>query len=102
ARGTLAKRWVGEGSYSGIEAEIRRLLAAASPGAKLPEVSPEARAFAKTGEPSYAGITAETYVGAARREPGTVTLEGRWQSARQYVELQNGTGKIVLPFTAGE
>jgi len=59
-------------------------------------------AFAKTGEPSYAGITGETYVGAARREPGTFTLEGYWQSSRQYVELQNGTGKIVLPFTAGE
>ena len=42
--------------------------------------------FAKTGQPSYAGITAETYVGAER----------------QYVELQNGTGKIVLPFMAGE
>jgi Thioredoxin like C-terminal domain len=45
---------------------------------------------------------ARTYVGAERREPGTVTLEGNWQSSRQYLELQNGTGKIVLPFTAGE
>jgi Thioredoxin like C-terminal domain len=54
------------------------------------------------GQPSYAGITAETYVGAARREPGTVRLEGNWQSSRQYVELRNGTGRIVLPFTAGE
>ena len=59
-------------------------------------------AFAKTGEPSYARITAETYVGAERREPGTVNLEGNWQSSRQYLELQNGSGKIVLPFTAGE
>ena len=96
------KRWVGEGSYRDVEAEIRRLLVAASPGTKLPPISPEATAFAKTGEPSYAGITAETYVGAARREPGTVTLEGSWQSSRQYVELQNGTGKIILPFRAGE
>jgi thiol-disulfide isomerase/thioredoxin len=102
ADGTLVKRWVGEGNYSDIEAEIRRLLVAASPRTKLPRISPEARAFAKTGEPSYAGITAETYVGAARREAGTVTLEGRWQSSRQYLELQQGTGKIVLPFTAGE
>jgi thiol-disulfide isomerase/thioredoxin len=102
ARGTLMKRWVGEGRYSNIEAEIRRLLVAASPEAKLPPISPEATAFAKTGEPSYAGITAETYVGAARREPGTFTLEGPWQSSRQYVELQNGIGKIVLPFMAGE
>ena len=102
ARGRLVKRWVGEGSYSDIEAEIRRLLVAASPGTKLPPISPEATAFAKTGEPSYAGITGETYVGAVRREPGAVTLEGHWKSSRQYLELQNGTGKIVLPFTAGE
>jgi thiol-disulfide isomerase/thioredoxin len=102
AGGRLVKRWVGEGSYSDIEAKIRRLLAAASPGTQLPPISPEAMAFAKTGEPSYTGITGETYVGAARREPGTFTLEGHWQSSRQYVELQNGTGKIVLPFTAGE
>jgi thiol-disulfide isomerase/thioredoxin len=102
AQGRLVKRWVGEGSYSDIEAEIRRLLVAARPGTKLPPVSPEATAFAKTAEPSYAGITGETYLGVDRREPGTVTLEGNWQSARQYLELQNGTGKIVLPFTAGE
>jgi len=102
AHGTLAKRWVGEGSYSDIEAEIRRLLVAAKPGIKLPPISPEAAAFAKTGEPSYAGITAETYVGAERREPGTVKLEGNWQTSRQYLELRNGTGKIILPFTAGE
>src|SRR5262245_48658340 len=102
AHGILAKRWVGEGRYSDIEAEIRRLVLAASPETTLPPISPEATAFAKTGEPSYAGITGETYVGTARREPGTFTLEGRWQSSRQYVELQSGTGKIVLPFTAGE
>jgi thiol-disulfide isomerase/thioredoxin len=102
ANGTLTKRWVGEGRYSNIETEIRRLLVAANPGAKLPPISPEATAFAKTGEPSYAGITGETYVGAERREPGTVTLEGNWQGSRQYLELQNGTGKIILPFTAGE
>ena len=102
ANGTLVKRWVGEGSYRDIEAEIRRLLVAASPGTKLPPISPEAAAFAKTRDPSYAGITGETYVGADRREPGTFTLEGNWQTSRQYVELGNGTGKIVLPFRAGE
>jgi thiol-disulfide isomerase/thioredoxin len=102
ADGTLTKRWVGEGRYSNIETEIRRLLVAANPGAKLPPISPEATAVAKTGEPSYAGITGETYVGAERREPGTVTLEGNWQSSRRYLQLQNGTGKIILPFTAGE
>lgn len=101
-QGTLVKRWEGEGHYDDIEAEIRRLLVAARPGTQLPAVSPEVMAFARTGEPSYAGITNETYVGAERREPGTVTLEGDWQSGRQYLELRKGTGKIVLPFTAGE
>jgi hypothetical protein len=101
-RGRLVKRWVGEGSYSDIETEIRRLLVAASPGTTLPPLSPEAAAFTKTGEPSYAGVTGETYLGAERRGPSTVTLEGSWQSSRQYLELQSGTGKIILPFTAGE
>jgi hypothetical protein len=31
-----------------------------------------------------------------------VTLEGSWRSTPQYVELQGGPGRIVLPFTAGE
>ena len=85
-----------------IETEIRRLLVAANPGGALPPIGPEATAFAKTGEPSYAGITGETYVGTDRREAGTATLQGNWKSSPQYVELQNGTGKIILPFTAGE
>jgi thiol-disulfide isomerase/thioredoxin len=101
-QGKLVKRWVGEGRYDEIEAEIRRLLMAATPGTELPPVSPEATAFAKTGEPSYAGITNETYVGAERGQPGAIRFEGDWQSARQHVELRKGTGKIVLPFTAGE
>jgi hypothetical protein len=101
-RGNLVKRWVGEGSYHEIESEIRRLLAAADPGVRLPPLSHEATVFAKTGQPSYAGITGETYLGADRREPGAVTLEGDWRSERQYLELRKGTGKIVLPFTAGE
>jgi thiol-disulfide isomerase/thioredoxin len=102
AQGRLAKRWLGEGSYDEIETEIRRLLVSARPGVQLPAISPEATVFAKTGEPSYAGITNETYVGADRREPGTFTLEGDWQNERQYVELRKATGKIVLPFMAGE
>ena len=101
-QGHLVKQWIGEGSYHEIESEIRRLLAAADPGVRLPPVSHEATVFAKTGQPSYAGITGETYLGADRRERGTVTLEGDWRSERQYVELRKGTGKIVLPFTAGE
>jgi thiol-disulfide isomerase/thioredoxin len=100
--GKLVKRWVGEGRYEEIEAEIRRILVAANPGTALPPISPEATAFAKMGQPSYAGITGETYVGTERREPGTVTLQGNWKGSPQYVELQNGTGKIVLPFMAGE
>jgi hypothetical protein len=100
--GKLVKRWVGEGRYDEIESEIRRLLAAGNPGVQLPAVSHEATVFARTGQLSYAGITNETYIGADRRQPGTFTLEGDWRSERQYVELRKGTGKIVLPFTAGE
>jgi thioredoxin family protein len=77
-------------------------LVAARPGTQLPSITPETTAFTRTGEPSYVGITNETYVGSDRREPGTITLEGDWRSGRQYVELRKGTGKIVVPFTAGE
>ena len=101
-QGRLVKRWAGEGRYDEIESEIRRLLAAGNPGGELPPVSHEATVFAKTGQLSYAGITNETYLGADRRPPGTVTLEGDWRSERQYVELRRGAGQIVLPFTAGE
>ena len=100
--GKLVKRWVGEGRYDEIESEIRRLLTARNPGVQLPAASHEATEFARTGQLSYAGITNETYLGADRRPPGTVTLEGDWRSERQYVELRKGAGKIVLPFTGGE
>jgi len=102
AQGKQVRRWIGEGSYDEIESEIRRLLLAANPGAKLPDVTPEVQAFAKTGMPSYAGITGESYVGARRRERGMFKLDGDWRSNGQYVELQKGTGTLVLPFTAGE
>jgi hypothetical protein len=102
SQGRLVKRWVGEGRYDEIEQEIRRQLAAAKPGTQLPPTTPEAAAFARTGQPSYAGITNETYVGSDRRERGTFTLEGDWRSGPQYLELRKGTGKIILPFTAGE
>src|SRR5260370_10984579 len=88
AHGRLVKRWVGEGSYRDIETEIRRLLVAADPRTALPPISPEATAFAKTGEPSYAGITGETYGATDRREPGTVTLQGNWKRSRQYVQVK--------------
>ena len=102
AQGKLVNRWVGEGQYDEIETEIRRLLLAAKPGAQLPPVSAEATAFKKTGQPSYFGITGETYIGDERGRPGTVVLDGDWQHARQYVELRKGTGKITMPFTGGE
>jgi hypothetical protein len=101
-RGRLVRRWIGEGSYDEIEREIRRLLITAQPGSQLPAVTELASTFAKTGHPSYAGITNETYIGAERREPGAVTLKGDWHTDRQYVELKKGTGEIVLPFVAGE
>jgi len=102
AEGRLVDRWIGEGSYDRVEAEIRRLLVAARPGAELPPVTPEATAFAATGQPSYAGITNETYVGTERREPDAFALAGDWQSSREFVELEGGPGEIVLPFRAGE
>ena len=100
--GRLVKRWLGEGRYDEIEEEIRRQLVAARPDTRLPSMTPEATTFARTGEPSYAGITNETYVGSERRQPGSIRLEGDWHSGRQYVELRKGTGKIVVVFTAGE
>ena len=101
-RGRLVRRWVGEGSYDEIEREIRRLLVAARPGIQMPSVSDESSTFAKTGQPSYARVTNETYIGGDRREPGAVTLKGDWHTDHQYVELKKGNGEIVLPFTAGE
>jgi hypothetical protein len=101
-QGRLVRRWVGEGSYAEIESEIRRGLAAADPGLRLPPLSHEATSFARAGQPSYAGITGETYLGTERREREIVTLEGDWRSERQFVELRKGTGKIMIPFTAGE
>jgi hypothetical protein len=101
-RGRLVKRWVGEGHYDEIEAAIRAQLVAAKPGTRLPSITPEAAAFARSGQPSYAGITNETYVGSERREPGTIRLEGNWRTGRQYVELRKDTGTINVPFTAGE
>jgi thiol-disulfide isomerase/thioredoxin len=101
-QGKLVRRWVGEGQYDEIETEIRRQLVAAKPGIQLPGVSPETMAFAKTGQPSYFGITGETYIGSERRPFGAITLDGDWRSERQYVELRRGAGKITLPFTAGE
>jgi thiol-disulfide isomerase/thioredoxin len=101
-RGRLVRRWVGEGSYDDIEREIRRVLIAAHPDRELPEVSALASTFAKAGQPSYAGITNETYIGAERREPGAVTLKGEWHTDRQYVELKKGIGEIVMPFAGGE
>jgi hypothetical protein len=54
----------------------------------LPAVSEEASTFAWVGQPSYRGITNETYIGAERREAGAVTLKGDWHSDRQYADLK--------------
>src|SRR5688572_5477742 len=96
-QGKLVKRFVGEGRYDEIEGEIRRQLIAAKPGIQLPPTTPEATAFARTGQPSYAGITNETYIGSDRGAAGTITREGDWRSGRQYIELRKGSGKIILP-----
>jgi thiol-disulfide isomerase/thioredoxin len=101
-RGRLVRQWIGEGSYDEIEREIRRLLVVASPDSHLPAVTELASTFAKRGQPSYAGITNETYIGADRRESGVVTLKGDWHTDRQFVELEKGSGEIVMPFVAGE
>jgi hypothetical protein len=101
-RGKLVRRWVGEGRYDEVEDEIRRLLTADNTAALLPPVSPEVAAFVKVGEPSYAGITNELYVGAERRRPGTFSLDGEWRAERQFIELRKGVGKITVPFVAGE
>jgi thiol-disulfide isomerase/thioredoxin len=100
--GRLMNRWLGEGGYDQIETEIRHALTAAYPGLPLPSTTPEVDAFAATGQPSYAGITEETYLGRDRREPGTFELSGDWRSDRQYIELQDAGGEITLPFTGGE
>jgi len=102
ANGKLVRRWVGEGDYDEIEAEVRRLLMAAHPGVTLPDTSAEAKAFARSGQPSYAGVTGETYIGSERREPGTVRLEGDWMTSGQYVELRKEGGRIVMPYSGGE
>ena len=102
AQGKLVKRWVGEGSYDEIEAEIRRLLVAAKPGSQAAAGQPRGDRVREDGEPSYAGITNETYVGASGASQARSPWRATGEAHGQYVELQNGTGKIVLPFTAGE
>jgi thiol-disulfide isomerase/thioredoxin len=102
ADGEFVDRWIGEGAYDDVEAEIRKLLVAAAPGTELPPITAEVRAFTATRQPSYAGITAETYLGTHQRLPDTFGLSGDWSSSGEYVELAGGTGDLVLPFNAGE
>jgi thiol-disulfide isomerase/thioredoxin len=99
-QGNLVKRWVGEGDYDEVENEIRRLLT--KPGVTLPPITPEVAAYQAASFARREGLSPETYLGTARQQPGAFTLEGAWQSRRDYIELQQGTGKIVLPFVAGE
>ncbi|MFR9775569.1 redoxin domain-containing protein [Micromonospora sp. MS34] len=102
AAGRLVERWIGEGDYDRVESEIRRLLEIRAPRTELPPVSPEVTAFTTAGQPSYLGITPETYLGAERAEPGTFSLAGDWHDSGEYVELGSGTGQLTLPFNAGE
>jgi thiol-disulfide isomerase/thioredoxin len=102
ADGRFVERWVGEGDYERVESEIRRLLEIRAPGTALPPVSPEVSAFVTAGQPSYVGITPETYLGADRGVPGTFSLAGDWRSGGEYVELTSGGGELALPFNAGE
>ncbi|WBB55510.1 redoxin [Verrucosispora sp. WMMD573] len=100
--GRLVDRWVGEGAYEQVESEIRRLLGIRTPGIELPPVSGETTEFAATGEPSYLGITPETYLGTDRGVPGSYAAAGDWRSEGDHVELASGGGELGLPFDAGE
>ncbi|WP_174533665.1 redoxin [Micromonospora chalcea] len=102
ADGRPADRWVGEGGYDRTETEIRRLIESAAPGTALPPVTPEVTAFVTSRQPTYAGITPETYLGAERGVPGTYALTGDWRVEDEYVEVAGGDTELVLPFTAGE
>ena len=57
-QGQLVKRWAGEGNHDEIESEIRRLLAAADPGVRLPAVSHEAQCSRRPGSPPTLGSPA--------------------------------------------
>ena len=102
ADGRLADRWVGEGDYDRTEALIRRLVEAAAPATALPPVTAEVTAFVTGPQPTYAGITPETYLGADRGVPGTYALTGDWRVEGEYVETGDAGAELVLPFTAGE
>ncbi|MEU7761054.1 redoxin [Micromonospora aurantiaca (nom. illeg.)] len=102
ADGRLTDRWVGEGGYDRTEALIRRLVEAATPTPALPPVTPEVTAFVTSPQPTYAGITPETYLGADRGVPGTYALTGDWRVEGEYVEAAGTGAELVLPFTAGE
>ncbi|MER7459149.1 redoxin family protein [Micromonospora sp. NPDC126480] len=102
ADGRLVDRWVGEGAYERVESEIRRLLEVRTPRTRLPPVTPEASEFSVTGEPSYFGVTPETYLGADRGVPGTFSLAGEWTNGGEYLELAGDAGELALPFNAGE
>ncbi len=102
ADGRLADRWIGEGGYDRTEALIRRLVEAATPTPALPPVTAEVTAFVTSPQPTYAGITPETYLGADRDVPGTYALTGDWRVEGEYVETGSAGAELVLPFTAGE
>ena len=68
-----------------IDTRVRRLLAATNPGVQ-PPCQPRGIGVREAAQPSYAGTTNETYLGAERRLPDTVT-------ASQVVSLRRTTGE---------
>ena len=70
--GRLVKRWIGEGRYDEMEAEIRRLLVAARPGTRIAAGQPPRRRRTRDRSAFIRRRSRnETYVGTERREPGT-------------------------------
>ena len=103
AQGKLVMRWVGEGSYDQIESEIRRLLLAANPGAKLPARQPRGDARSRRRAcPPTPGSPAKATSARGAATAACSSWKATGEATDEFVELQKGTGTIVLPFTAGE
>ena len=101
-QGRLVKRWVGEGHYDEIEAEIRRQLILASRERNCPR-PPQRRARLQgpANHPTRGSPTRRTSAPiAGSRE------QSRWKVigavGGSIWKLRKGTGKIIFPFTAGE
>ena len=92
-----------KGSYDEIEAEIRRLLVAAKPGIQAAGGQPpRRRRLRRPVSPRTPASRTRPTSAPSDASRARSRSKGDWQTDRQYVELQKGTGEIVLPFTAGE